>query len=246
MRTPMVRPLFALALVIFGIGRLSGDASALTGTTIDIKPSIHCGGGNVADYGLHYDESGAPAFGAYDFSGCGAGVGTNAWPGAQAQIDQIFPARYMYWTESACSVKGRLQRYVSGSWTDYYDWDVRVLHLANMPQYTSYTQQVTYNGDWLYVVVGTLANCATSQPHAHLSAYLNSSFIVTSKSDDTCWTDSSQCSIGTVKKHDIYSTCPPGSWNTTGTGRSGTVSQYICETWSLRWRSDQTSVFRVQ
>lgn len=213
-------------------------------------PAISTGGGSLAEYGLHYDEAGNPEKGAYDYS---ATTGTDAWLRGTAADNQLFSARYMYWQEGNCRVRARLQRFINGAWQDYCDWDAHVLHLNNMPTQTSYTQTVTWAGDWLYKVVGKVAHCATTQDHVHLSASIGASFAVVPKSNDTCWSDSSQCSIGRVRKHDPTPTnnpCPPGRTiavpTRTPVTKSGNVTQYICETWSLSWRTDQTAAFEIK
>jgi len=214
------------------------DPAGATGTTIEMMPSRYNSGGNVTDYGVHYDDN--PGGAAYDYSGSS---GTDAWLRGEAVQNLSNTTRYMYWNESSCRVRGRLEKYVSGSWTDYYDWDVDILHLSNMPTSTQYTQTISTSGDWFDEIVGKDAACGTSQYHSHLEMTPSSVLSIAFKLANTCWSNGSDCNIGNVKQDDGTTTCPPGAPNNNSVATSGNITRYICETWSAKSYSDQAASF---
>lgn len=215
----------------------SGSQSA-----IDIMPSAWRSAGTVYDYGLHFDE-GDPGRGAYDYSPPDGG---SVWLRGMAATSQTYPARYRYWAESGCVIRARLQRLVGGTWVDYPAYDLRLVHVTNGPSSPQFTVAVSSAGQWFYNVVGNVSTCGGgSGSHSHLSAPVGS-VAVSPKSNDTCWSDNpTACSIGSVRKHNPLSTCPPGNWSGYA-AVSGAVSQYICATWMQALRSVDHPAFRIQ
>lgn len=215
-----------------------------SGSTIDIMPAAWRSAGTVLDYGLHYDEAGYANRGAYDYSPSDSDY---VWLRGRAAENLTLPTRYMYWKESSCLLRARLQRYVSelGDWVDWYQYDLHIRHLENMPQYVSYTSTIYYSGNWFYHVVGDFSDCGlqTGQ-HAHLSAIPSQYVSVYSKSDDTCWDDNNYCDIGDVREH-VDNSCPGGDWDGYAS-KSGDVDEYICATWQGEWRSVDLPAFRIQ
>ena len=190
-------------------------------------------------YGVHYDDN--PSGAAYDYP---QADGSSAWLRGEL-IGNSNTSRYMYWNESSCRVRARMQVWDTGTsvWIDIYDYDVDVLHLANMPASTSYTQTFAANGDWFYKTVGTLAQCGTTQYHSHLEVTPSAVVSISAKTNNTCWEDGSYCSIGTVRKDSGTGNCPPGTSSGTDAHKSGSVTRYKCETWSSQSFSDGTSAF---
>lgn len=127
-----------------GVPPLAHPTKAYTLGPFDLMPAISTGGGSLAEFGLHYDETLAPDFGGYDYS---AGVGTPTYIRAKAEGDQYYPTRFKYWTENSCQVTGRLQQYIGGAWYDYWQYDVHLYHVAPNVPYVSYTSYVQYAND---------------------------------------------------------------------------------------------------
>jgi hypothetical protein len=209
-----------------------------------IMPAIHTGGGALSEFGLHFDEADSE-MGAYDYS---AGGGTNAWIRARANGDQPFPTRYKYWKESDCDVRARLQLQISGVWYDYYQYDLRLIHVYRTSPGTQHTQAVQYTNDWLYHSVGQVVYAPACPPntgdHVHLSGRVHGDgwLVIGPKSNDTCWSDSVQCNTVMSMFKRLHSFCP-SSWSGWTQQRSGTVAQYICATWQLMTRDDETAAF---
>lgn len=216
---------------------------------IAMMPAIHAGGGAVGESGLHFDESGLPYFGGYDYANDSTTWGTPVWLRAMAEGDQVWPSRYKFYAVDSCTVRGFLQRNINGTWYDYYDYTADLIHV--LPSISGYnlSQTIQYSGQWLYATVGGVSNCSyTTGAHAHLAGDVRYfQLALASHSSETCWADSSQCNIGSVRKH--YQ-CP---WQFTAAapGRSGTVfsgsQDYLCEKWSFSYtgRTDSTPALRI-
>jgi hypothetical protein len=237
--------LFALVIIA---GLRAQPSDALSPGSIDIMPAKYASGGNVVDYGLHYDDG---RTGAYDH---GFSEPSAAWLRGMVSSAMPYVTRYAYWRELSIPylVRARMQvmdPFYPHSFLWVYDRDVEILHLGSMPSSVSYTQNVQNPGEWLYATVGVSCYCGTTELHAHLGVYTSSIATVRPKADDTCWANGSECNaMGGVwvKAHLNGSTCPPGTWSGTAWNRSGGVLQpYLCQTWSERWRTDGTPVFRV-
>lgn len=144
---------------------------AVTYGPLAMMPAISTNGGALNEEGLHFDETNLPGFGGYDYS---AAAYTPAWIRG-ARETQFYPSRYMYWNDGTCKVTGRLQLLISGSWYDYWQYDVHVLDIYPGVSGTQYTQVVQFAGQWLYVTVGSVANPVDCPPnngaHAHLSVH---------------------------------------------------------------------------
>lgn len=244
----------AILVVALGVWALVSPpprARAVGATTVQIMPSSAAGGTN---YGIHYDDG---ALTARDFS-----HSNSAWLRGMLYANGLnVPIRYMYWDAGNCRVRGRLQKYVFGVWSDDYHYDVDILHLNNPPAYTSYTQTVYFAGDWFYKEVGTASTCGTPRAHSHLgmivSTYVSRAY---GGSDDTCWANNQECMTmpALPRKHaPRASTGPgcPGPWMSqyavagypdykkSGRTDGPNHDPYACEDWSgFSWGSD-TPVF---
>lgn len=212
---------------------------------LDVMPAISTGGGALSEFGMHFDELGSAEFGAYDYS---ASVDTPTWLRGTAEGDQFYSTRYKFWKENSCAVTARLQMYIGGAWYDYWQYDLHFYHIKPNVPYVSYTQAVTLAGQWFYAQIGKVdspANCPPATgPHVHLSGdvYGSGYLLWYPKSNDTCWADSTQCdSVMSMWKR-LHSTC--STWSGWTQNRSGTVSQYVCETWSVATRTDQDPAFK--
>jgi hypothetical protein len=228
-----------LALASIDAWLFESRASATIPGEVWLMPSAYASGGNVTDFGVHYDDSAGGA--AYDYSPAGD---NNAWLRGEL-IGNSNTFRYMYWNQSACRVRARMQVWDTGtsSWLNIYDYDVDILHLDHMPTSTQYTQTFAANGDWFYKVVGLVGDaCGTDRAHSHLEVTPSSVVTISSKSNNTCWEDGSYCAIGTVRK-DAGTTCPPSTYSGTDAHKSGPVTTYRCEEWSSQSFSDGTSAF---
>jgi len=209
-----------------------------------IMPSISTSGGPLTEYGLHFDETADPEMGGYDYS---AAVGTAVWVRGTAWGDRVYPARYYYWQESSCEVYARLQQYVQAAWWDYPAADIHINHVIPTILYSGPTQTVQYTGDWWYVTVGTVSTPAQCPPnsgdHSHLSGRVTGSgaLDVYAKSNDTCWTNGTQCGSVMPTSKRLFSTCT--TWSGMTTGKSGNYSQYYCATWQYETRTDQVPAF---
>jgi|GEM_PF-5237827 len=209
-----------------------------------VDPALHImppvWGGNFYDYGLHYDEASALC-GAYDYS---VSLGSASWIRAMAYDTMNYDTRYQYFSTGTCSATGRMQRLIDGTWYSIYDRDLHWVHVAIAGQYVKYTTSVFHSGQWFYADdVGAVSDCGLQTgPNLHMSGQIGTYLTVFPKSNDTCWSNSTQCNIGTVRKH---SSCT--SWSGTGSGRSGTATQYIdCSNanfWPIALRSDGQVVF---
>ncbi len=125
-----------------------------------------------------------------------------------------------------------------------------ILHLENRPSSSQVTQTFANANDWFYKEVGTEGDCGTEDLHSHLGMILSSVVVKTSKSNDTCWANGSECNVmggASVKKHLDTSTCPPGTWSGTAINKSGGAAPdpYRCQTWSAQSRSVDTPTFAV-
>nr|MBA2706249.1 hypothetical protein [Gemmatimonadaceae bacterium] len=242
--------LFLLALFsAVAIVSWPADHADATGSLrIYVLPSAFAAGGNVTDFGVHFDDSPRAA---YDY-----GHSDDAWLHGVLVDSMPLTTRYMYWAEGSCRVRARMQIYDpwAGQWFDDYDRDIDILHLTNRSGATNYTQNVVNNGEYFYKVVGTASTCGTSDAHSHLAMVLSSAVVKTTKSDDTCWAKGSECSVMggiLVKQHANNATWPygicPGRWaGQYATNKSGGVlDPYQCQSWSARSRSDGTYVFGV-
>jgi hypothetical protein len=197
-------------------------------------------GGSFYDYGLHYDET-SSLFGAYDYS---VSLSTASWIRGMAYDNLNYTTRYQYFSTGTCSATGRMWRLINGTWYAIYDRDLHWTHIDTSTAYVKKTSSVTLSGDWFYASdVGAVDDCGLQTgANLHMSGQIGSYLSVAPKSNDTCWSDSSQCNIGTVRKH---STCT--TWSGSGSGKSGTAAQYIaCDNpdfWPIALRSDGQSVF---
>lgn len=240
-----LRIVLLIALTALAVLRWPTSSQATGVGSLSLMPAISTGGGSLAEEGLHYDEIGGSGFGGYDYA---ANVGTSAYLRAYAEGDQPFPTRFKYWKDSKCKTTGRLQLYISGTWYDYWQYDVHILDVLSSVSSVSYTQTVTYGGDWLYAIVGTVAPSVDCPPntggHAHLSANNTNGgwWAWHPKSIDTCWSDATTCDTVMSMWKRLHQTC--SAWNGWTQNRSGTISQYICESWSVMYRDDQTPAFK--
>lgn len=143
---------------------------------------------------------------------------------------------------------GRIQQYIGGVWYDYWQYDVHLYHVVPNVPYVSYTQYVQYANEWLYAIVGTVNYPANCQPatgaHVHLSGNNTGSgwWQWYPKSNDTCWTDGTQCNTVMSMWKRLHSTC--STWSGWTQGRSGNYNQYVCDTWAIVTRTDQNPAFK--
>jgi hypothetical protein len=228
-------------------------SEASSGTLIDVMPAAWYTRSvnvyEVLDYGVHYDEALFLSRAAYDFS---PSDGDKTFIRGMAVDNQAFAARYMFWRESQCLIRARLQRYVFNQWVNYYEYDLHFIHSTYMHSGTQYTGSVSVAGWWFSRQIGVFSSCGTqSGPHVHISAIPSQYVSVSPRSDNTCWDNYSYCNIGQVKGHQSGSVCPPGQWNglygtKSGTARPVSSSEYFCAEWQARWRSVDHPAFRLQ
>lgn len=237
MRTLTTRFVLTVTFVVISLSSWSQTAKAVD-PALHIMPPVW--GGSFYDYGLHYDET-SSLFGGYDYS---VSLGTASWIRGMAYDTLNYDTRYQYFSTGTCSATGRMQRLIGGTWYSIYDRDIHWIHISVPSAYVKYTSSVFYTGQWFYASdVGAVDDCGLQTgANLHMSGQIGAYLSVAPKSNDTCWSNSTQCNIGTVRKH---STCT--SWSGTGSGRSGTAAQYIaCDNsnfWPISLRSDGQVVF---
>lgn len=232
------------------IGRPADPASALSGA-FSVMPSAYVGGGNVTHGGLHFDDGSRAA---YDFS-----HSDDAWLRGTVTTTLNNVKRYQYWNEGSCRMRARLQLYDpwTAQWYDDYSADVDILHLNSMPSGTNYSQNFQLTYDWFYKVLGTASTCGTYAAHSHLAMTLSSIVSKTSKSNDTCWANGTECNVmggASVRVH-ANNLPPPDGDGALCKGRwaggyatnlsGGVLDPYQCQEWSYTTMSDQAAVFTV-
>jgi len=204
------------------------------------------------EYGWHFDEGGN--WGAKDFEK-GPYPDTLLYAGMQLNSGWLW--RYtIYDPGIGCRGYAYAAYSVNGyEWYGVGGLDLHWLHLSSVN--VGWTNSMQNYGDVIWYSVGNIATSGSCLPpggaHVHFSsdlADLGSPTYVyrVNQSSETCWGDENKCNkFSYSRKHVSGSACPPGQYTTSGGPfpRSGTISQYVCETWSRIGRSQYAIVFEM-
>jgi len=208
------------------------------------------------EYGWHFNESGESGnWGAKDFS---KGSYPDTVLYAIMQLSTGVWWRYTVYDPGMPTCRAYAYAAYSENgyaWYGVYGLDLHFVHLSSVT--AGWTNSMRYYGEFIWYSVGTIATsspCLYDGPHVHLSSDLadigSPTYVFRANlSNETCWASSdSKCNISSyTKKHVSGSTCPPGQYTTTGGPfpRSGTPSQYLCETWSEKGHPQTLDVFQM-
>lgn len=209
---------------------------------------------SLSQYGLHFDETGTGnyAFGARDFNSPGDGSSPSIY--FRVQLTQAYGSGVMFYFtrygSPECNLK--VQAGVMDEWGFYpYTGEVfNHLHLYTLPATGNYAGPIYSVNEGVYEYVGKVApvgnDCVYDDaPHLHQSGNLNGTSVgrVLPASNESCWTNNDgtyswQCP-GTYPDH---STCSTASGTA---GVSGTITEYICQTWGYTAWSPSFRLFTI-
>ena len=207
------------------------------------------------EFGMHFDESGNPQFGARDFN-VASDEGDPVFLRVNVATNQTYYFLYDIQAYGTCSRKANVRRYIGGSWQLLGGTELHFLHMENLAS-AGHTSYAAWVNDTIGHQVGTVADdtaCGVSSTtgHSHFSADVQGSSLMFMyyRLQDTCWTDveqtAYQCGGDFPENYD-----PPGipgvqcPYSGGEASTSGGYYEYICAEWQLQYMSVSETVFAV-